>query len=418
LNIFILTLGSRGDVQPYVALGKGLAAAGHTVTLAAGTGFDDLVAQGGLRYAPIDADIFQLLDAARAQGSTGGMSRLSLIKMVMPMMRRVLEQSWEAAQGAQAIIFHPKPLAGYHIAEGLGIPGFMALPVPLYSPTRCFPSPALPVKDLGGFLNRLSHGPVLAAASAPYRRMVNDFRRQVLGLPPVRDEMTLHGQPLLRLYAVSPHVLPPPPDWDPASILTGYWFLDAAPGWQPPDDLLAFLDAGPAPVYVGFGSMAVQDPVRTTRTVLQALERAGQRAVLAAGWGGLRAEDLPESVYMLESAPHDWLFPRMAAVVHHGGAGTLAAGLRAGKPTLVCPFLADQTFWGWRAAGLKVGPEPLPYKRWTVEKLAEAIRLTATDAGMRTRAAALGEKIRSEDGVRRAVEIIQGVLDRWPYERL
>jgi UDP:flavonoid glycosyltransferase YjiC (YdhE family) len=193
-------------------------------------------------------------------------------------------------------------------------------------------------------------------------------------------------------------------------VVTGYWFLDAPIGWQPSPELVAFLDSGPTPVYVGFGSMAFHDVARQTTIVLQALQLTGQRAIVATGWGGLKSEEAPASILVVDAVPHDWLFPRVAAVVHHGGAGTTGAGLRAGKPTVVCPFVGDQTFWGRRVAALGVGPQPIPQWRLTAERLAEAIQCAVTDEGIRQRAAALGATIRAENGLEYAVTYIKNHL--------
>jgi sterol 3beta-glucosyltransferase len=195
--------------------------------------------------------------------------------------------------------------------------------------------------------------------------------------------------------------------------VTGYWFLDDA-GWVMPPSLRGFLEAGPPPVYVGFGSIPSMDPVRTTTMIVDALAVVGQRGILASGWGGLAAAPLAEHVYVLDAAPHDRLFPHVAAVVHHGGAGTTAAGLRAGRPTVICPFFGDQPFWGWRIAELGVGPAPIAFKYLTAEKLAKAIRRAVTDPEMHRRAAELGSRIREENGVGRAVELITGGLVQQP----
>jgi sterol 3beta-glucosyltransferase len=188
--------------------------------------------------------------------------------------------------------------------------------------------------------------------------------------------------------------------------VTGFWFLDSD-RWQPPKDLLRFLDDGPPPVYVGFGSVVARDPDLLTRLVLQAGQIAKQRLVLLSGWGALSQPAASKDVYFLQAAPHDWLFPRMAAVVHHGGAGTTAAGLRAGKPTITCPFFAVQFFWGRRVTALGVGPATMPRKRLTAERLAEAIIEAVSNPVMRQRANELGERIRQEDGVGKAIEIIE-----------
>ena len=211
------------------------------------------------------------------------------------------------------------------------------------------------------------------------------------------------------LYGFSPSVIPKPPDWDADQQITGYWFLDRDEGWEPSPGLLAFLQAGPKPVCIGFGSMSNRDPESTAELVMDAIRLSGQRGIILSGWGGLRVKDLPDSAFVLDSAPHSWLFPLVAAVVHHGGAGTTAAGFRAGVPTIIIPFFGDQPFWGARAADLGVGPEPIPRKQLTAERLAEAIRDAVINEGMRKRASDLGAKIRSEEGIARAVEIIEGV---------
>ncbi|BDA70078.1 hypothetical protein CAL7716_042440 [Calothrix sp. PCC 7716] len=204
--------------------------------------------------------------------------------------------------------------------------------------------------------------------------------------------------------------MPVPSDWDETSIVTGYWFLNSDANWEPPSDLSAFIGQGSAPIYIGFGSMASQDSRRTTCLVLEAVRQSGQRAILATGRGGLSYEEIPNNVYMLKSAPHDWLFPRCAAVVHHGGAGTTGAGLKAGKPTTICPFFGDQPFWGRRVFELGVGSYPIPQKQLTAEKLGQTIREVIADSEMRQRAEVLGEKIRAENGVTQAVGLIKEKL--------
>ncbi|MFZ6028546.1 MAG: glycosyltransferase [Chloroflexota bacterium] len=262
----------------------------------------------------------------------------------------------------------------------------------------------LPFSNLGPF-NRLSHqffamlGPVL------YRRPINDWRRNVLGLPPAKRETHLNGRPVTTLYAYSPSVIPRPADWDDTVVVTGYWFLDAPVGWQPDPALVQFIQNGPPPVYVGFGSMFMGGGVHKTAMVTTALKLAGQRGVLATGWGGLTKGTNADDIFVVDSVPHDWLFPQMTAIVHHGGAGTTAAALRAGKPGVICPFVGDQFFWGRRVAALGAGPAPIPQRKLTAERLAEAIQKAVTDPLIQSRSAALGEKIRAEDGVGQAVRM-------------
>jgi UDP:flavonoid glycosyltransferase YjiC (YdhE family) len=213
-------------------------------------------------------------------------------------------------------------------------------------------------------------------------------------------------QPIFGCY--SPIISPKPPDWGENIHVCGYWFLDPAPYWQPPAPLINFLEAGAPPVYIGFGSMANRAPQKMAQLVQEALELSGQRGILAAGWGGLDNTNLPGNIITLDSVPHAWLFPRMAAVVHHGGAGTTGAGFRAGVPSVLVPHLGDQPFWAKRVSELGIGPVPIPRKQLTSERLAAAITTATTDQAMQARAAALGERIRAEDGVARTIEMIEG----------
>jgi UDP:flavonoid glycosyltransferase YjiC (YdhE family) len=207
------------------------------------------------------------------------------------------------------------------------------------------------------------------------------------------------------MYGISPRVFEPPPDWPGHVRTTGYWFLDRPPGWQPPKQLEDFLVAGETPVYVGFGSMNSRDPQAATQLVCQALERAERRGVLITAVGDLHKAALPAHVFAADSLPHDWLFGHVSAVVHHGGAGTTAAGLRAGRPTVCVPHMGDQYFWARRVRALGAGPAFIPRKHLTVERLARAIQTATTDARIIERARVIGEQIRSEHGVTAAVEL-------------
>jgi sterol 3beta-glucosyltransferase len=238
-----------------------------------------------------------------------------------------------------------------------------------------------------------------AALSMPFRPVSRAVRRDVLGLP-TRARQAYPALPTI--YGFSPHVVPPPSDWPPTCRVTGYWFLPAEPGWTPPPTLTRFLADGPAPVCVGFGSMLGADPAQLTALVVTAVRRAGVRAVLLSGWGALDAV-AGEDILVIGEVPHDWLFPQVAAVVHHGGAGTTAAALRAGTPAVVVPFGVDQPFWGTRVVALGTGPRPIPQRTLTTERLTDALRIVTTDQTMRARAARLGHAIRSENGVDNAV---------------
>ena len=244
-----------------------------------------------------------------------------------------------------------------------------------------------------------------------FRPTINRWRREALGLGPARfwgDHRAL-GQHTPVLNGFSEQMVPRPPDWGPQVHVTGYWFAEEA-GWEVPAALARFLEAGPPPVYVGFGSMPVRDAARLTELVVAALDRAGQRGIVGTGWAGIGQGALPETVLAVDYAPYGWLFPRMAAVVHHGGSGTTALGLRAGVPSLVVPFVFDQFYWGRRIAELGVGPAPAHFGKLTAEGLAAAIDEAVNDGGMRQRARALGERIRAEDGLGMAVRMLEGLV--------
>ena len=408
MKVLILTIGSRGDIQPFIALGKGLQAAGHTVALCTAEGFRAWVEAHGVPYAHMNNEFLDLMESQQGKAATEG-GGMALLRKAMGIIRRSLDDQWAAARDFQpdVIVYHPKALGGNHLAEKLNIPVLVAVPLPLLTPTTAYPVPIMG-GTFGGWFNRMSYV-MVRFTSAPYAGVINDFREKALGLGKrgrfASDLVKANGEPVPVLYPFSPQVVPVPADYPPHVHVTGYWFLDQSATWKAPDTLTRFIDAGSPPVYVGFGSMSGQNAATRAQIVLDALAQTGQRAVLASGWGGLKTEQMRDDVYLLDAVPHDWLFPQMAAVVHHGGAGTTAAGLRAGKPTVIVPFMADQPFWGRRVHELGVGSAPIPQKKLTLEALARALT-EVTTPDMQRRAAELGERIRAEDGVARAVEII------------
>jgi UDP:flavonoid glycosyltransferase YjiC (YdhE family) len=409
VRVAIHTLGTRGDVQPYLALALGLKAAGHEVLIAAPTQFEAFVGTRGIRFAHLPSEFLDLMDSpegkAAMSGSGGFAAGFKLIKHFKPIGRKELTLEWAAAKAfaPELMIYHPKAIAAPHIAEKLGFTAVLASPLPGFTPTREFASPLVPFKSLGP-LNGITHSLMANSGEAIFRAIVAEWRVSELGLKfrPARPP-----KPAATLYAYSPHVLPVPQDWPSEVAVTGYWFLDDNQGWQPDDALSTFLAAGDAPVYVGFGSMPGLDPVAMTKVVVEALKIAGKRGVIATGGGALGAGPVSDSqVHVIGGAPHDRLFPMMSACVHHGGAGSTAASLRAGKPTVVCPFFGDQPFWGRRVDELGVGPAPIDRKKLTVETLAAAVARATSDRSMAARAATLGAEIAKEDGVGRAIDFL------------
>jgi UDP:flavonoid glycosyltransferase YjiC (YdhE family) len=421
MRIAIMAPGSRGDVEPYVALGKGLQKAGHGVRLVTHQNFDTLVNAHGLEFWPIEGNVQDIAQSTEMRGLLEKGNFLAIMSLMAKEAQRgalaLAEGGLAACQGMDLVLAGIGGLfVGLSLAEKLRLPFLQAYYIP-FTPTQAYPSflfPRLP-SWLGGALNRVSYHLARQIMWQGFRSADRLAREKVLGLPaapfwgPYKTDR-LRQNPIL--YGFSPFVIPPASDWDPDTHVTGYWFLDPAADWTPPPALTTFLHAGAPPVYVGFGSMSSRKPEETADLVLQALARTQQRAIILSGWSGLHKADLPDSVLMLDSVPFSWLFPRVAAVVHHGGAGTTAYGLRAGIPSVVIPFFADQPFWGQRVADLGVGPEPIPRKKLTVERLAQAIQRAVTDQTMRQRAANLGAKIQAEDGIARAVAVVQQLETR------
>jgi sterol 3beta-glucosyltransferase len=412
-RITILALGSRGDIQPYVALGKGLRQRGYPVRLSTVASYESVARACGLDFSPITRG-----DAGAAPGPTNDPSGGS--RNVAALLRHLRRQTaagavtrfadaLRACHDASIILASPLVfLMAYSIAERLQVPLIRAFYSPA-TPTSAYPAMIVPRSlRLPGRLNRWTHRAMHRLIWLPFRAQLNRARQEALGLGPMpADPMgELDRRRIPVLYGYSPLVCPPPPDWDRSIHVTGYWFLEPGPEWQPPPALATFLESGPPPVYVGFGSMVGPNPAETTRLVMDALTRAGERGILATGWGGLRAMESSGRMYVLDDVPHEWLFPRVAAVVHHAGAGTTGAGLRAGRPTVAVPWgLPDQFFWARRIFELGAGPRPIPRRRLTIERLADAIRSTQ-DPAIRERAAAIGAELRREDGVQRAADVI------------
>lgn len=413
MRIRVITIGSMGDVRPYVALGTGLRNSGHDVRIITHTGFESLVREHGLDFAPVAGDPRESADnkVLRALHDDGDNKKRwwrTFKEVDAPLMRQRLRDCWEACSDAEVIVVSILPyLFGYAVARKLQVPLVRGFYFPT-SPTREYSAEFLP-----SWIPR-SEGINLASYTIQRQFLWNIARPFVAGA--CREILDLHSIPLrepfgeldrqkqLLLYAYSPAVAPPPSDWGDWIDVTGYWFLDRAVDWQPPQALVDFLEQGPPPIYIGgFGSMTNREPAEIPRIVCRALSLTGQRAVVLTGWGGLSPSELPREICAVDWVPFDWLFPRVSAVVHHGGAGTTAASLRAGLPTVVIPFILDQFFWGRRVFELGVGPRPILRKHLEAEVLAEAIRTAASDPGMRERAVAIGQRIRSEDGVARAV---------------
>lgn len=417
MNITILTIGSRGDVQPFVALGKGLKEAGHAVRIGTDAAFEALAGGAGLDFTHVAGDIRSVMQSAGGhemleQGQNPLVMIRTMIEAARPLAKRIAEDFLNAAHDADGLILGGVAFfGGTAVAEKLNIPYIPASYMPVY-PTRTFAHPLFTNRQIkmGGVLNRLSADLITQAFWQASRPVLNQGRSEVLGLGPAAffgPYQDMDRQRIAHIHGYSTTVVPRPPDYPDFVHITGYWFLDADPNWQPPKQLMDFLDAGPAPVCIGFGSMSNEKPEEVAEMLVEALRLAGQRGILLTGWEGLHASSLPDTVFLLREAPHDWLFPRMVAVVHHGGCGTTAAGLRAGVPSILIPFFGDQPFWAQQVYRLGVGPSPIPRRALTANRLAEAIQQAVSNQEMQARCRGIAQKLQTENGVQQAIKVIE-----------
>ncbi|MQP64367.1 glycosyltransferase [Niveispirillum sp. SYP-B3756] len=419
MKISITSLGSRGDVQPIAAVASALAARGHDVIFVTTPACAGLLQGTGVRLGLLDGDIREEL--ASADGLrliASGKKPAAAIRAARAICARNIDRWWTGIKretaGSDLFIGETSSLSAMlSLAEASNRPFLWACMQPLV-PTGAFPSPLIapPQQPLPPWGNRLHHFIIDQMLWQSTRSYVNKARRNIIGLPawPLSGPIAkVHRERRPTLLAYSEHLVPRPDDWDDNVSVTGYWFLEKPSGWVPPEALTQFLAAGAPPVYIGFGSMTFPDPQSTTRLILSALKSVGCRAIIAAGWGGLVPETPSRDVFVVGEAPHDWLFQHVALAVHHGGAGTTASALRAGIPSVIVPFMADQFFWGARLTSIGVSGPALPYSSLTVDELAHAIRSALADSTMRRAAARIGMLIRSENGIATAVGIIESV---------
>jgi len=408
MHITILALGSRGDIQPYATLGRGLKATGHQVRFITLESFNSLIAEHELDFHPIHGN-------AQALVANGGADMLGLIRSFGSLAEGYARDLSVPYLGETDMIINQLPIGlyGFDLAEKYGVPMILAAVIPL-ARTRSFPVMGFPKIHLPGY-NKATYHLAEQMAWQMFRPVINRWRKQTLSLPPVPirgyfDQLGTRQIPVLNGF--SQHVAQRPIDWNEHIHITGYWFPEDQ-SWQAPQDLQAFIDAGSPPVFIGFGSMPIKDPQRTTGIILEALRRSGQRGILHMGWAGIGNQNLPDYVFKINYAPYEWLFPRMVMIIHHGGSGTTSFGLRAGIPSCVVPFVFDQFFWGKRIAELGVGPSPIPYKSLSAERLKEAILVGIGDSLMRQRAFELGRKIQAENGIENGVHLIEQILMEW-----
>lgn len=415
MQIAVLAVGSRGDVQPMLILARALRAAGHNVRLATHEAYAPLAREYGLELAVALDNPFTGMNAGVGNTAAAGERATEAAEPFAARFERALEAwmrgSLEASQGADAIAFAQLCFVGEYVGEKLGIPALRVNYSPM-TPTAAFPSIyAVRMPRFSPALNRLSYVVERVGAWLQMRGPINRSRRAALGLPPVpRGRISSPATPLLNEY--SPAVLPRPADWPDHVQVTGFWLPPLPTDFTPDPELLAFLEAGAPPIYLGLGSVANSNPIKVTRALLNALASLGARTIVSPGQVSLEGWALPRETYVDRGTPHTWLFPRSAGVICHGGIGTLGSALHAGVPSLSVTFFGEQAFWGRHMYELGVAPPPLRADQITPQLALERVRSLVEDRGLRQRAAELGAQVRADRGVERAVELIEELVGR------
>ncbi|KAH6984932.1 hypothetical protein BKA56DRAFT_671389 [Ilyonectria sp. MPI-CAGE-AT-0026] len=435
LNIVIMVIGSRGDAQPFLRIGKVLKEEyGHRVRIATHPAFREFVERdSGLEFFSVGGDPSELMafmvknpgliptiDSVKAGDI--GKRRAAMAEMFDGFWRACIDATDDQNDThnmnmmgskspfvADAIIANPPSFAHIHCAEALGIPLHLMFTFP-YTPTQAFPHPLASIKKSNvdpGYTNFISYPLVEMMVWQGLGDLVNEFRVKTLRLDPMSTIWAPGAPYRLRVpftYLWSPELVPKPADWGNEIGVSGFVFLDLASSFKPPKDLEEFIAGGDMPIYIGFGSIVVDDPVSFTHMIFKAVELAGVRALVSKGWGKLGGKNIPDNIFMLDNIPHDWLFPRVKACVIHGGAGTTAIALKCGLPTMIVPFFGDQHFWGNMVGGAGVGPDPIPYKNLDAEKLAEGITYCLTEKAQDA-AKKMAQSIENDgDGAINAVE--------------
>jgi sterol 3beta-glucosyltransferase len=410
MKITILTYGSRGDVQPFIALARGLQKNGHQVKLAAPHRFANFVAQYNIPFAPLVGDPEEISKAFNDAGHNAIKMIRAIGDYVNSIALDVTRGAFAACEDADLIIHSFLFTTGAHsLARARGIPDISIQTFPIFAPTREYPPVAfssLPKGLFSYFGHWLNTQVFWYGGNSGYNQKQNQHP-DVFSFDlfwPFDEKPPRRATPLL--FAVSPTVLPPAREWANRVNVTGYFFLDVPDAYAPPAELKYFLEAGSPPICVTFGSMIHRDANRIAEIVIESIRQAGQRAIVLTGWEGWKGRASSDDFLFLESAPHDWLLPRCKAIIHHGGAGTTAAGLRAGIPNIVIPFGGDQLFWGERVHAIGAGPRPVRVRALTAARLTSALAAIEDDA-LCARVRLVGQKVRREDGVGNAIRVVE-----------
>ncbi|MGH2607292.1 MAG: glycosyltransferase [Anaerolineales bacterium] len=413
-RITILTYGSRGDVQPFVALGVGLRDRGHAVRVAGPAPYASLVEAHGLEFEPIEGNPDELAQAfADRAGLSWPRQVARMIQHVLPLAQAALRSVERAARDADLIVHSFLMTDGGHtLARLQGVPDVSAQFFPVFLPTSAFPAVALPDLPLGGTYRRATH--LLNTAMFRYggRLLYRRVRASAPDFPGLAPwpfgDAAGEGTPIM--FAYSRHILPRPADWPSSAHVTGFWQLPPQPGWEPPDALVRFLEAGPPPVYFGPGSVRTEQLQDLLHSVVASVRACGQKVFLGVSSEAVGEDLRGPDVFAAEGIPHAWLFTRMRFIMHHGGAGTTGSAAASGVPSTASPFYADQAFWARRIHRLGLGPAAPPARRLTRGRLEAILKDALSNPTYEPCARVMGDKIRQEDGVVSAIRVIEEQL--------
>lgn len=411
MRITILTYGSRGDVEPFVALGEGLVCRGHQVRLTAPARYRNLSRDPTVEYHELPGNPGELTDDFRDLTGANPLKMAAVTsRHVLPIGRQVFLECQKAVRNADLVV-HSFLLTdgGHTLAAQTGAVSISAQLFPVFSPTAAFPALLFPDLPLGRGYRRLTHRLSTWIFRWSGRLLYTMLRLGSGTLPRLEAWPFAAGfrEPVPILYAFSSAVVPEPTDWSSRAVITGYWFRERDPEWVPPEGVRSFLHQKQRKVYISLGS-AVPEPDRELIGIyLKALESQGLAGLIAANKPTGEPESVGERSLLVGELPHSWLFPQMDAVVHHGGAGTTAAVIRSGVPGLVLPVSTDQFFWGRRVAGLGIGPQPIPFDQLSAGRLTAAVREIVSNQAMRSRARDMGVIIQQENGVQTAVDYLE-----------
>ncbi len=423
--VTIFAYGTRGDVQPYFALAIALKKAGHTVRMPVEKLYKKDIEENGLDYLESTAGSFQdLFRRPAIEKAIASKNRLKIIttfyKEVKSFAKDYFDELCRVSPGSDLLISSPYGFGVDDIAEKLGVHFIYTAFGPL-CPTTQFPCLLGPNFPDVGFLNRFSHKMVQQLLWQMVRPFISKWRKKTLGLkgsPFLGPYKKIYRGPAPVLFEYSPSFIPRPLEWPKNVHVTGFWRIDDQEGWQPPKELVEFINSGSKPIFIGFGSLKDNSRERITKVILEALEITGQRCVLGAGWNNIGSgEQLPSNIFKVDYVPHFWLFKQMAVIVHHGGAGTTGEALRAGVPSIVTPAVGDGFFWSRMVYKAGVSPKPISYQNLTAENLAGLIKEALNDKNMQTRARELGSQIQAENGTQCAIRILEDFYSKYEGEK-